>query len=207
MKMNIKDKLLWKIREQKQGWAFSATDFVMDFKRGDIDVALSSLVETGDIRRVTRGIYDYPMYSSILNRRIAPDINQVAQAFARKFNWEIYPDGNTALNYLGLSNQLVVKNIYLSDGPNRIYNIDNISIEFKHIAKKELSGDINTVLVIQAIRAIGEKQLTDEFIKSLSSKFSLDEWKKISIEAVRTSGWIYDVIKKAIMLKEEKDNG
>ncbi len=207
MKMNIKDKLLWKIREQKQGWAFSATDFVMDFKRGDIDVALSSLVETGDIRRVTRGIYDYPMYSSILNRRIAPDINQVAQAFARKFNWEIYPDGNTALNYLGLSNQLVAKNIYLSDGPNRIYNIDNITIEFKHIAKKELSGDINTVLVIQAIRAIGEKQLTDEFIKSLSSKFSLDEWKKISIEAVRTSGWIYDVIKKAIMLKEEKDNG
>ena len=147
------------------------------------------------------------MYSSILNRRIAPDINQVAQAFARKFNWEIYPDGNTALNYLGLSNQLVAKNIYLSDGPNRIYNIDNITIEFKHIAKKELSGDINTVLVIQAIRAIGEKQLTDEFIKSLSSKFSLDEWKKISIEAVRTSGWIYDVIKKAIMLKEEKDNG
>jgi len=207
MKMNIKDKLLWKIREQKQGWAFSATDFVMNFKRGDIDVALSSLVETGDIRRVTRGIYDYPMYSSILNRRIAPDINQVAQAFARKFNWEIYPDGNTALNYLGLSNQLVAKNIYLSDGPNRIYNIDNITIEFKHIAKKELSGDINTVLVIQAIRAIGEKQLTDEFIKSLSSKFSLDEWKKISIEAVRTSGWIYDVIKKAIMLKEEKDNG
>ena len=207
MKMNIKDKLLWKIREQKQGWAFSATDFVMDFKRGDIDVALSSLVETGDIRRVTRGIYDYPMYSSILNRRIAPDINQVAQAFARKFNWEIYPDGNTALNYLGLSNQLVAKNIYLSDGPNRIYNIDNITIEFKHIAKKELSGDINTVLVIQAIRAIGEKQLTDEFIKSLSSKFSLDEWKKIAIEAVRTSGWIYDVIKKAIMLKEEKDNG
>lgn len=207
MKMNIKDKLLWKIREQKQGWAFSATDFVMNFKRGDIDVALSSLVETGDIRRVTRGIYDYPMYSSILNRRIAPDINQVAQAFARKFNWEIYPDGNTALNYLGLSNQLVAKNIYLSDGPNRIYNIGNITIEFKHIAKKELSGDINTVLVIQAIRAIGEKQLTDEFIKSLSSKFSLDEWKKISIEAVRTSGWIYDVIKKAIMLKEEKDNG
>ena len=50
MKMNIKDKLLWKIREQKQGWAFSATDFVMNFKRGDIDVALSSLVETGDIR-------------------------------------------------------------------------------------------------------------------------------------------------------------
>ena len=207
MKMNIKDKLLWKIREQKQGWAFSATDFVMNFKRGDIDVALSSLVETGDIRRVTRGIYDYPMYSSILNRRIAPDINQVAQAFARKFNWEIYPDGNTALNYLGLSNQLVAKNIYLSDGPNRIYNIDNITIEFKHIAKKELSGDINTVLVIQAIRAIGEKQLTDEFMKSLSSKFSLEEWKKISIEAVRTSGWIYDVIKKAIMLKEEKDNG
>lgn len=205
--MAIKEQLFQKIREQKKGWAFSATDFIQDFKRGDIDVALSSLVESGDIRRVTRGIYDYPLYSAILGRRVAFNINQIAQALARKFNWEIYPDGNTALNYLGLSTQVVAKNIYLSDGPNRKYIIDNTKLEFKHIAKKELFGSCDTILVVQAIRAIGEKQITQEFIKNLSAKFSVTQWRKIAAEAARSSAWIYEIIKQAVRIAEEEKNG
>lgn len=206
-KMTIKEQLFQKIREQKQGWAFSATDFIQDFKRGDIDVALSSLVESGDIRRVTRGIYDYPLYSAILGRRVAFDINQIAQALARKFNWEIYPDGNTALNYLGLSTQIVAKNIYLSDGPNRKYVIDKTTLEFKHIANKELSGSPDTILVVQAIRAVSEKQITPEFINNLSAKFSVSQWRKIASEASRSSAWILEVIKQALKIAEEKNNG
>lgn len=205
--MTIKEQLFQKIREQKQGWAFSATDFIQDFKRGDIDVALSTLVENGDIRRLTRGIYDYPAYSSILGRRVAFDVDQAAHAIARKFNWEIYPEGNTALNYLGLSTQIVAKNIYLSDGPNRSYTIDNTTLEFKHVAKKELSGSINAILVVQAVRAIGEKQITPEFIQALSAKFSVSEWHKISTETARAAAWIYDVIKQAAKIAEDRKNG
>ena len=204
--MTVKEQLFQKIRAQKQGWAFSATDFIQDFKRGDIDVALSDLVESGDIRRVTRGIYDYPLYSAILGRRVACDVNQVAQALARKFNWEIYPDGNTALNYLGLSTQIVAKNTYLSDGPNRTYTIDNAMLEFKHVAKKELFGSQNTILVVQAIRAVSEKQITPEFINNLSAKFSVNEWRKIASEASRASAWIYEVIRQAAQIAEEKNN-
>jgi len=195
------------IREQKQGWAFSATDFIQDFKRGDIDVALSSLVESGDIRRVIRGIYDYPLYSAILGRRVAFDINQIAQALARKFNWKIYPDGNTALNYLDLSTQIVAKNIYLSDGPSRKYVIDNATLEFKHTSKKELFGSQNTVLVVQAIRAVSEKQITSEFISNLSAKFSAHEWRKITSEASHSAAWIFKVVKQAAKIAEEKQNG
>lgn len=202
--ISVKEKILRKIREHKQGWAFSAIDFLKDFKRREIDESLSYLVEDGDIRRVIRGIYDYPMYSSILKRKVAPDIEQVANAIARKFGWNISPDGNTALNYLGLSTQLTSKKVYLSDGPKRKYIIDKIPLEFRHIAKKELIGSKNTKLVVHAIRSAGKEQINEKFISSLSKKFSKTEWKKIKEEACTCADWIYDVIKKATECLENK---
>lgn len=208
MNTPIQDKILLKIRTNKQGWAFSATDFIKDYKRGDIDVALSNLAETGAIRRVMRGIYDYPMFSTILNKITAPDINQVAKAIARKFNWNIFPDGDTALNYLGLSNQMVAKYIYLSDGASKNYTIGDILLEFKHISKKDaIIKDEKSAIVIQAIRAMGDKQITPDFINKLSGKFTNAEWNKIAENAKSATGWIYDIIKQAKNIAEGTKNG
>ena len=200
--ISVKEKIFRKIRENKQGWAFSAIDFLKDFKRREIDESLSYLVYDGIIRRIIRGVYDYPMYSSILQRNVAPDMNQVAGAIARKFSWRIIPDGNTALNYLGLSNQVVSKKIFLSDGPKRKYTINNVPLEFRHTKKKELTGSKKTDLVIQAIRAMGKKQIDDKFVNNLSKKFSKIEWEKIKKEAYLSADWIYAAIKKAAKISE-----
>lgn len=205
MKISKKEQILTTIRKNRQGWAFSAADLAQDFSRAEIDLSLKHLSESGDIRRVIRGIYDLPMYSSILGRHTAPDIHQVARALARKFNWAINPDGDTALNYLGLSTQMVAKTIYLSDGPSKTYQIGNTTLEFKHISKKEMTQNSdNTTLVIQAIRAMGEKQMTPEFIKQLSGKFSANEWAKIASESNHTTTWIYDIIKQAKAISEQE---
>lgn len=205
MKISKKEQILTTIRKNRQGWAFSAADLAQDFSRAEIDLSLKHLSESGDIRRVIRGIYDLPMYSSILGRHTAPDIHQVARALARKFNWAINPDGDTALNYLGLSTQMVAKTIYLSDGPSKTYQIGNTTLEFKHISKKEMTQNSdNTTLVIQAIRAMGEKQMTPDFIKQLSGKFSANEWAKIASESNHTTNWIYDIIKQAKAISEQE---
>jgi integrase len=71
-----------------------------------------------------RGIYDYPRFSKLLDQSLSPDIDQVARALARKFRWCIQPTGATALNFLGLSTQVPARAVYLSDGPDRVYQID-----------------------------------------------------------------------------------
>ena len=58
---------------------------------------------------MARGIYDYPKYSELLKKQLSPDIEQVSRAYARKFNWKIEVSGESALNILGLSTQVVVK--------------------------------------------------------------------------------------------------
>ncbi|MFI3243628.1 MAG: DUF6088 family protein [Akkermansia sp.] len=206
MKISIKSQILLRIKQGKNGWAFSAADFAGDFSRREIDESFSALAAEGVIRRVMRGIYDVPRYSSLLRRETAPSMSQVAKALARKFKWNIYPDGNTSLNYLGLSTQMVAKHIYLSDGPSRKYRIGGVVIEFKHRAAKELSlnGNRNAVLLVHAIRAMGAAHMNESFIQTLSTKFSAEEWLGIYHDANTSAAWIHDVIAKAYQMKERE---
>ena len=102
----IEQKILSRIYGRGRGWAFTKTDFVADFGEANIHKALSALTKAGTIRRVCVGVYDYPRQSEMLGQ-LSPDIDQVAQALARKFNWRIQPSGDTALNLLGLSTQVL----------------------------------------------------------------------------------------------------
>ena len=120
---SLYDKAFYFISGHGRGWAFSANDLLAKFSRQQADNVLSDLLKDGKIRRVCRGIYDYPKYSEFLKQELSPDIDQVARAFARKFNWRIEVLGDTALNMLGLSTQVVAKYVYLSDGENRSYDI------------------------------------------------------------------------------------
>ncbi len=206
MKTSIKSQILARIKQKEKGWAFSALDFICDFERREIDESLSTLSADGDIRRIFRGVYDVPMYSALLGRTIAPNMDQVAAALARKFKWDIYPDGNTALNYLGLSTQMVSKHVFLSNGPSRKYDVDGVELQFKHKALRELSlnGNRDAVLLVHAIRAMGESHMDERFIQSLSTKFTATEWNRICHDTCTGSAWIHAVIKKASSIKNKE---
>lgn len=73
----------------------------------------SGLEKRREIRRIIRGIYDYPRFSKLLHQNLSPDIDPVARALARKFRWRIRPSGATALNFLGLSTQAPARAAYL----------------------------------------------------------------------------------------------
>lgn len=207
MALSVKDKIFSKIKQKKRGWTFSAYDFVEKFKRRDIDESLASLSKEGKIRRIMRGVYDYPLYSQLLSREIAPDINRVAHALERKFNWNIYPDGNTALNFLGLSTQVVSKYLYVSDGESRRYVIDGITLQFEHKALKEiaLNGNKDAVLLIQAIRARGENHVDDDFIETVIPQFTPAQWKRIRKDASTSAAWIYDIIKRTSTIASQEN--
>jgi hypothetical protein len=146
MAQTIEDKIVSRIYGHGRGWAFSKADFADLGSRSAIDSALSRREKHGLIRRVIRGIYDYPRHSKILHKSVSPDIDQVAHALARKFAWRIQPDGATAQNLLGLSTQVPARVAYLSDGPDRSYRIENTSLSFEH-----------TALAIAAERTFWEK--------------------------------------------------
>jgi Family of unknown function (DUF6088) len=196
MKQSIVNKVVSRVYGKGRGWSFSTNDFVDILERSQIDNVLSDLAKTGKIRRIHRGIYDYPKYSDLLKQNLSPDIDQVAQALARKFKWRIQPTGDAALNLLGLSTQVPGRLIYLSDGPDRIYQIGNQALEFKKSALKDIGFKYReSGLVVQAIKALGKNHVSNLTIDKFQQHLDLSKGKQIIKDTKSVTTWIHDYIK------------
>jgi hypothetical protein len=182
-----------------RGWAFTKIDFIAEFGEVNIHQALSSLAKTGTIRRVCRGVYDYPRYSELLGQTLSPDVDQVAQALARKFNWRILPSGDAALNLLGLSTQVPGKWVYLSDGPSREYAIGENgeqTLAFRKSALKDAGFKYReSGLVVQALKALGKEHVDQAVIETLRQRLALTIRERILKDTRAVTGWIYQIIK------------
>ena len=195
--MKLYEKVFYFILGHGRGWAFSSNDLINKFDRQQIDSTLSDLVKEKKIRRVSRGIYDYPKYSKLLQKELSPDIEQVARAIGRKFNWRIEVSGESALNILNLSTQIQAKYIYLSDGPNKSYKLFNdVEIEFKKSVLKDIGFRYKeSSLIVQALKSLGKEHITDEIIEKIKEQIEPKMVEKILKDTQSTTVWVYEIIK------------
>ena len=69
---------------------------------------------------------------------------------------------------LGLSTQVVAKYVYLSDGPNRTYDILGTTLEFKKSSLKNIGFKYKeSSLMVQALKALGKERITDDIIEAI----------------------------------------
>ena len=182
-----------RIKARGDGYAFSPKDFLDLANRALVDKTLSKLVFEGMIRRIGRGLYDRPRVSELLGELLSPDIDQAAQAIARKHRWTIVPDGALAANILGLSWQVPAKIVYLSDGPHREYRVGNQSLVFRHASPKDLRMEnYSSRLISQALRFLGKggpgKAAIDHLRKNLHRQERLNFLK----DARYGTDWIFE---------------
>ena len=193
---NISESIFYFITGHGRGWAFSSSDLASRFARQQIDNALSDLAEANKIRRVARGLYDYPRYSDLLQKTLSPDIDQVANAYARKFNWRIEVSGDTALNLLGLSTQIPAQYIYLSDGPSKSYDVMGVALNFKKSSLKDIGfKHRESTLIVQALKALGKEHLNTEVFAKIREQIAKESFAKILRDTQGSTGWIYEAIK------------
>lgn len=108
----------------------------------------------------------------------------------------LVPCGDTALNRLGLSSQVSAVWLYVSDGTYKEYTYGKTVIRFKRTTNKEISKvSYKTALVIQAVKALGKENITDEIKNKIASTTTDEEKAKMFAEAKYATSWIYDVIK------------
>ena len=200
--MKLYEQAMQFILKHGSGWVFSSSDLLEKFSRSQADNLLSELVKDKKIRKISRGMYEYPKYSDFLKEYLGPDIDQVAGAYARKFNWRIEILGESALNILGLSTQVVARYVYLTDGANRVYDIFGITLEFKKSTLKDIGFKHNeSSLIVQALKALGKDNMTNEIVKKIQNRIDSKMYKKILKDTKNSTGWIYEAIK--IICKEE----
>lgn len=193
---SVENKIVSRIYGNQRGWSFSKNDF-LDLGGDDLArKALSQLEATGTIRRVLRGLYDYPRISTLLKQPMGPDLDQVARALARKHGWRIQPSENTALNVLGLSTQVPAHAVYLSDGPSKTYEMGARKLIFKKCSLKE-SGfkHRESELVVQALKSLGRERIDADIRKQLTSVISAAMRKKMVRDTKTAPAWVHEIIR------------
>ena len=177
-------------------YVFISKDFINDVDYETIRKSLSRLCERNEIMKISRGYYYKPYYLSIIDDYSKPDINSYAKAIARNMNWKIFPTGNTALNEFGLSTQVPYNHSYISSGRTIRYELGKNIITFTHRSNRETDFSYMTGAVIQALKAIGQNNITDNDINKLSLRLSKKEKELLFYESKNSSAWIFEIIKK-----------
>lgn len=75
------------------------------------------------------------------------------------------------MNILGLSTQLSIEYVYISDGPTRKYDYCGTPIYFKHVSQKEVKDiSLEAALIIQALRILGKQYIYNQADKEHSDE-------------------------------------
>lgn len=194
--MSCIDNIRNEIINKYEGDAFTANDFLSYGQHDAVRQALTRLTKEGSIRRVLHGVYDKPIYSTILKEFSAPSPHKVALALARKYNWQISISGDAALNMLGLSTQIPAKWDYVSSGPYKKFIIGTIIIEFHHRSDTQMvSKSSKTLLIIQALKKLRTDSNREEMIINIKNILSSKEKKRLLRESNAVPFWMHKTIK------------
>ena len=195
MTESIESKILRRIVGKKKGWVFAPSHFHDLGNRAAVDQALSRLVRSGDIRRLARGLYDYPRKHPDFGD-LPPSVERITAALAEKDNLKIQPSGAYAANLLGLSDQVPAKIVLLTDGSSRVVQVGNWLIKFKKTTPKNMAtaGRVSG-LVIQALRYMKQENIDDMIINKLKRRLSVEDKKQLVSDLRYAPAWIGEIFK------------
>jgi predicted Zn-dependent protease with MMP-like domain len=196
--MSIDDKVEHKVNKCKEGIILLSEDFHDLGNAGAVKIALYRLVNKGQLKRLSRGIFVKPRYNELVGE-VIPTAEEVAIAIANRDKARIMPTGAFAMNILGLSTQVPLKLVYLTDGSPRKITIGKRTIQFKKTSPKNLSlkGKISR-LIVQAIREIGQDNATEEELHKILELLKKEDPKTLKHDISLAPQWVGEIMAKAL---------
>lgn len=200
MNITTENRILSKIKKAKRGALFFVDSFINAGNAKAVGKALERLVIKGELERVATGIYVRPQNDSIVGK-VTTGIEDIARAIAKRDRARIIPTGIYALNRLGLSTQMPMNFIYLTDGAARKIKVGNTAITFKKTTPKNVIavGEISR-LAIQALRTIGKENVTAEEIKKIQQLLLKEKKTKLEHDIQLAPAWIREIMKPILKL-------
>lgn len=197
---SISDKILNKIIKARRGSLYFTDDFVAFGTAKSVSKALERLVIRGEIVRVARGIYARLEKDPILGT-VKPSTEAIAEAIRRRDRAKIIATGAMAMNALGLSTQVPINAVYLTNGTARTINLGRRKIVFKKTTPKNLAtiGKISTQ-VIQALKEIGKDKVTDREIHIIVEQLGKEEPYRLEQDIKMAPEWIRVIMRKALKI-------
>ena len=195
---SIEDKIYQHIKALPKGELFFPADFNEIGSSEAIRISLFRLEKKGMISRVSQGVYVRPKESRLIGK-LTPSAEDVAEAIAKRDSIRTIPTGSYALNALGLSTQVPMNIVMLTDGSPRVIKVGKRTIKFKKTTPKNLmaTGKISR-LVIQALKEIGQGKVTIELEGKILKLLKKEDENFLKQDISLAPVWIQKIMKKAL---------
>ncbi len=159
--------------------------------------AVFRLEKGGFIDRISQGIYVRPRESS--NWETKSIGRGSSRSHCQKRQMRTVATGGYALNALGLSAQVPMNIVLLTDGSPREIKVGKRSIKFKKTTPKNLmaKGKISR-LVIQALKEIGKGKVSEDEEQKIHALLQKEEANDLKHDIALAPVWIQKIMKKAL---------
>lgn len=203
MTQSIENKVIEYLKDKQKGKIYFSNDFASLGSSESIRKSLSNLVKKEVLIRLTQGIYLYPKIDKEFGV-LYPSVDDVCRAIAKRDKARIEPTGVFALHSLGLSTQIPVNVVYLTDGIPRKIKYGNRTIKLKKTAPKNLAmkGKVSS-LVIAALKQLGKENVTQEVELQLIKALKKESVENIQHDARLAPEWISRIILNLINSSEK----
>jgi len=192
---SIDTKIFDRIKRNASGRVFSARDFLDLGSRPAIDQTLSRHCRAGRLRKVARGLYDLPRIDPQLGQ-LSPNFDAIAEALKGRDAIRLQPTGAHAANMLGLSDQVPVKIVYLTDGPSRRVMVGRLDIVLKHTTTRNMAtAGRKSGTIIQALRHIGPRNVNDKTLAILKRQLTRQDRAQLLKDLRHAPGWVADIMR------------
>jgi len=196
--LSIEKQIEKSIRSKPKGSLVLPDDFSSYGSAEAIRKALGRLEKKQLILRVAQGIYVRPKISTFIGP-LLPTAEEVADAIAKRDHIRTLPTGSYALNALGLSTQVPMNIVLLTDGSPRELKVGKRKIKFKKTTPKNLmaKGKISR-LAIQALKELGNGKVGEQEKKRIIELLKQEDKKVLKHDIALAPVWIQKIMQKAL---------
>lgn len=183
-----------RLETKGRGWCFTPNAFLDLGSRNAVWMALSRLCQKGVVRRLARGLYDYPREHPRIGM-LSPDPDRIARALSDRDASRIQPSGAYAANMLGLSDQVPARIVFLTDGAPRHVRIGRQEIVLKNTTPRNMAaaGRISGT-VIQALRHVGAGHIGRDQVAHLRRTLLQKDRNQLRRDRTYAPGWMHRII-------------
>lgn len=188
----LPETILLQAESLPEGGVLSPKEFLRLGSRAAIDQALSRLTKAGKLLRVARGIYVAPVSSRFGTRAPAPE--KVVKAMAEQSGDIVAPHGASAANALGLTQQVPIREVYLTSGKKRKLRLGRSEVLIKHAPRWMLA--LGTGQAGAAVRALAWMGPTHagESLAALRRTLPRAEWSTLASARAALPSWMAQAI-------------
>lgn len=175
-----------------EGGLLSPKEFLHLASRAAVDQAFSRLARQGKLLRVARGIYVKPVASRFGLR--APSSETVVQSLAMQSGEVLTPHGANAANALGLTQQVPIREVYLTSGRSRQLKLGRYEVTVRHAPRWMLAlGSGQAGSAVRALAWMGPSHVR-ESLATLRRTLPTTEWQTLTAGKARLPSWMAQAI-------------